>query len=72
MFIGIDLHKQAAQVAVRNDDGEVIEPTRVQNENLIAIAERYARGEALLEATRIYFYIYDMLSEYLDVKVGHP
>jgi len=25
-----------------------------------------------LEATTNYFYIYDMLSEYLDVVVGHP
>ena len=72
MFIGIDLHKREAQVAVRNDDGEVIEETRVRNEDLEAIAERYAGGEALLEATTNYYYIYDLLSEYLDVKVGHP
>jgi hypothetical protein len=26
----------------------------------------------LLEATTNYYYIYDLLSEYLDVKVGHP
>jgi len=72
MFLGIDLHKREAQVAVRNDDGEVIEETRVNNEDLEAIAERYSSGEALLEATTNYFYIYDLLSEYLDVKVGHP
>jgi transposase len=72
MFLGIDLHKRAAQVAVRNDNGELIEETRVKNEDLEAIAERYAGGEALLEATTNYFYIYDMLSEHLDGKVGHP
>ena len=29
MFLGIDIHKREAQVAVRNDDGDVIEQVRV-------------------------------------------
>ena len=72
MFVGIDLHKREAQVAIRNDDGELIEETRVKNEDLEEIAEEYAGGEALLEATTNYYYVYDLLSEHLDVKVGHP
>jgi transposase len=72
MFLGIDIHKREAQVAVRNDDGDVIEQVRVKNTDLEEIGQRYAGGEALLEATTNYFYIYDMLSEYLDVSVGHP
>jgi transposase len=44
----------------------------VSNTDLDKIAQQYAGGEALLEATTNYFYIYDMLSEYLDVSVGHP
>ena len=38
MFLGIDLHKREAQVAVRNDDGELIEETRVKNADLEALA----------------------------------
>lgn len=72
MFLGVDIHKREAQVAVRNDDGDVIEQVRVKNTDLEEIAQRYAGGKALLEATTNYFYIYDMLSEYLDVVVGHP
>jgi transposase len=72
MFLGIDLHKREAQVAVRNDDGELIEQVRVKNTDLEELAQRYAGGKALLEATTNYFYVYDMLSEYLDVVVGHP
>jgi transposase len=72
MFLGVDIHKREAQVAVRNDDGDVIEQVRVKNTDLEEIAQRYAGGEALLEATTNYFYIYDLLSEYLDVVVGHP
>lgn len=42
MFLGIDIHKREAQVAVRNDDGEVIEQVRVKNTDLEEIAQRYA------------------------------
>ena len=72
MFLGIDLHKRAAQVAVRDDDGELIENVRVRNADLEAVAEQYAGGKAVIEATTNYFHVYDILSDYLDVVVGHP
>ena len=72
MYVGIDLHKRHAQVAVRNDDGELIEETRVKNTELEPIAKRYAGSTAVLEATTNYFHIYDTLSAYLDVSVAHP
>jgi transposase len=72
MFLGVDIHKREAQVAVRNDDGDVIEQVRVKNTDLGEIAQQYTGGQALLEATTNYFYIYDKMSEYLDVVVGHP
>ena len=55
MFLGIDIHKREAQVAARNDDGDVIEEVRVKNTDLEEIAQQYAGGEALLEATTNYF-----------------
>ena len=48
MFLGIDIHKREAQVAVRNDDGDVIEQVRVKNTDLEEIGEKYAGGKALL------------------------
>jgi transposase len=72
MYLGIDLHKQDAQVAVRNDAGDVVEEVRVKNANLDEIAQRYAGSEAVLEATSNYYHIHDTLSEYLDVTVAHP
>ncbi|WP_458209720.1 hypothetical protein [Haladaptatus sp. NG-SE-30] len=50
----------------------MIEQVRVLDTDLQEIAQRYAGGKALLEATTNYFYIYDLLSKYLDVVVGHP
>lgn len=72
MFLGLDIHKRSAQVAVRNDDGNVIEEFRVKNEDLDEVAAEYAGGSAVLEATSNYYHIYDMLSEHLDVSVAHP
>lgn len=72
MYLGIDVHKRYAQVAVRDESGDLVEEVRVQNANLDDVAQRYAGGEAVLEATSNYYHIYDTLSEYLDVTVAHP
>ena len=72
MFVGLDIHKRSAHVAVRNDDGELIEQTRVNIADLDELAERYAGGEAVLEATTNYYYAYETLSAHLDVSVAHP
>lgn len=31
MYLGIDVHKRESQVAVRNEDGEVVREVRVEN-----------------------------------------
>ena len=72
MYLGIDVHKRHAQVAVRDGSGEIIEEVRVRNANLDELAQQYAGGEAVIEATTNYYHIYDTLSEYLDVTVAHP
>ena len=72
MLLGIDLHKRAAQVAVRDDDGELIENVRVRLADLEALANEYAGGTAVIEATTNYFHVYDTLAEQLDVLVAHP
>jgi transposase len=72
MYLGIDIHKRYAQVAVLNEAGEVVEEVRVKNANLDDLAQRYAGAEAAIEATSNYYHIYDTLSEHLDVTVAHP
>jgi len=54
MYVGIDVHKQDAQVPVRNDAGDVVEEMRVRNANLDEVAQRYAGAEAAIEATSNY------------------
>jgi transposase len=72
MYIGIDIHKRYAQVAVMDETGEIVEEVRVENANLDEFAQRYAGADAAIEATSNYYHIYDTLSEHLDVTVAHP
>ena len=72
MYLGIDIHKRYAQVAVMDEAGEIVEEVRVENANLDDLAQRYAGAEAAIEATSNYYHIHDTLSEHLDVTVAHP
>jgi transposase len=72
MYLGIDVHKRYAQVAVMDEGGEIVEEVRVENANLDELAQRYAGAQAAIEATTNYYHIHDTLSEHLDVTVAHP
>jgi transposase len=72
MYLGVDVHKRHAQVAVINEAGDLVEEARVENAGLGEFARRYAGAEAALEATSNYYHIHDTLSEHLDVTVAHP
>ncbi|OYR61963.1 IS110 family transposase [Halorubrum ezzemoulense] len=72
MYLGIDVHKRYAQVAVMDEAGKIVEEVRVENANLDDLAQRYAGAQAVLEATSNYYHIHDTLSEHLDVTVAHP
>ncbi|OAQ51510.1 transposase [Natrinema mahii] len=72
MFIGIDVHKRYSQIAVLDQNGEIVEEVRVENANLDDFAQQYAGSKAALEATSNYYHIHDTLSEYLDVTVANP
>jgi len=62
MYLGIDVHKRYAQVAVMDEAGEIVED----------LAQQYAVADAAIEATSNYCHIHDTLSEHLDVTVAHP
>jgi len=72
MYLGIDVHKRYAQVAVIDEAGDLTEEVRVENANLDELAQQYAGSQAAIEATSNYYHIHDTLSEHLDVTVAHP
>jgi transposase len=72
MYLGIDVHKRYAQVAVMDDAGEFVEEVRVENANLDDFARRYAGAEAVIEATSNDDHIHDTRPKHLDVMFAHP
>ena len=71
-YLGIDPHKREAQVAVLDDEGEVVEEVRVAKADLDEIAQKYEGSEAALEAGSNHFTICDELEEYVDVTLANP
>jgi transposase len=71
-YLGIDVHKRDSQVAVLDDDGEVVEEHRLENDQFADLAEAYQGAKAALEASGNYYTIYDTLDEHLDVVVADP
>jgi len=68
------VHKRYSYAAVVDETGEIIEETRVENtrENLERFASKYKGAKAVIEATGNYRFIYDILENYMDVKLAHP
>ncbi len=71
-YLGIDVHKRQAQVAVLDDEVEVTEEVRVAKADLDEIAQKYAGSSAALEVGSNYFTIYDRLDEELDMTLANP
>lgn len=71
-YVGIDIHKTEAQVAVIDELGKLVQEVRVKSANLDEIAEKYAGSETAIEAGSNYFTIYDRLDECLDVTLTNP
>ena len=71
-YLGIDVHKTDAYVAVMDEEGTLVEEVRVANADLDEIAQKYEGGEAALEAGSNHFTIYDELEQYLDVTLANP
>jgi transposase len=72
--IGIDIHKKYSYAAVVDETGEIIEETRIANtkESLEQFASKYQGAKAVIEATSNYRFIYDVLENYMEVKLAHP
>ena len=71
--IGLDVHKRYSYVVV-NETGEIVEEKRIENtkESLQKFASKYKGAKAVIEATSNYRFIYDVLENYMEVKLAHP
>lgn len=65
-YLGIDVHKTDAYIAVMDEEGKFVEEVRVVNADLNESAQKY---EAAPEAGSNHFTIYDELEQYLGVTI---
>ena len=66
------MHKRDSQIAVLDEDGDIVTEQRIQNTAVDSLAKSYAGSKAAMEATGNYFAIYDSLAEHLEVEVADP
>jgi len=71
-YLGIDVHKDDSQIAVLDEEGDIVGEQRIENDQFEELAEAYAGSKAALEATGNYYTIYDTLDDHLDVQVADP
>ncbi len=74
-YLGIDLHLKRTYVVLMDTEGEVIDERRLLNAEMAGYLEQHVPQEtyAVMEATRNWPFMYDMLSEHVErVELAHP
>jgi len=73
--VGIDLHRKSLVMAAVQDDGEVVEPVRIDCHDRAAIlkaVEDLRPFRAVIEATGTYRWLHQLLSPHGTVLLAHP
>ncbi|MEJ2486692.1 MAG: transposase [Anaerolineales bacterium] len=74
-YLGIDLHLKRTYAVLMDNTGKIIDERRIRNDEIEDyLAEVMPRNTyAVLEATRNWPFMYDLLSENLErVELAHP
>ncbi len=75
-YVGIDLHRRRSVIVRRNQAGETLETTRIDNDPVTLAAEVAKAGEhpgVILEATCGWYWAADILAECgANVHLAHP
>ena len=74
-YLGIDLHLKRTYVVLMDTEGQVIDERRLLNAEMAGYLEQHVPQEtyAVMEATRNWPFMYDMLSEHVErVELAHP
>jgi transposase len=79
MFVGMDVHKNYLQIAVLNENGKVLDNSRVDND-LSKIAKFFDRldhnrksTKIVMESSGLWYNIYEYLTKrHFDVRLSNP
>ena len=77
LHVGIDAHKKYSQVSVKDQQGQTMDERRLWHDDKEGMRRYFSElpgpKAAVLEATRNWYWIYDLLEECFDtVKLSHP
>lgn len=74
-YLGLDLHKNNTYGVLLNQSGEVVDQRQFSNQETSKYLEEVVPREtyAVLEATRNWPFMYDLLSDHVErVELAHP
>ena len=74
-YLGIDLHLKRTYAVLMDSQGQVLDERRLPNEEMAAYLKKEVPPEtyAVLEATRNWPFMYDLLAEHVQrVELAHP
>lgn len=74
-YLGIDLHLWRTYVVLMDSEGRVVSEKRMPNEEMAGYLKKEVPNEtfAVLEATRNWPFMYDLLTEHVErVELAHP
>lgn len=78
MFVGMDVHKNYIQIAVLNENGKVLNSSRVENDigkisEFFDCLDHRKRTKIVIESSGMWYNIYEYLSNrHLDVRLSNP
>jgi len=74
-YLGIDLHLKRTYAVLMDQMGQIIDERRISNDEVGTYLKKFVPKEtyAVLEATRNWPFMYDLLSDHVDrVELAHP
>lgn len=75
LFIGLDVHKRETQICVMNENGKIVEETRITSDRdeLRAALAQHKGARVVLESSLCWEWAYDTVKDAgFDVVLSHP
>jgi transposase len=76
IHVGLDMHKKFSEVAVMESDGRIVDRRRLLHADKQSIHDYFSQLPApvtvTMESTRTWYWLYELLEEYAEVKLANP
>ena len=76
IHVGVDMHKKFSEVAVMTSDGKLLDRRRLIHADKQSIHDYFSQLPApvtvTMESTRNWYWLYELLEEYAEVKLANP